>query len=342
MKKKFMLIGFILFTNILFGQNKVDSLIKQGIKCHDLRQYISAIDFYKKALEIEPNSSKANYEIAMTYMYTGDYEKSIKHSDIVINLNDEHLLMAITTKGSSLDCLGRTDESIKLFKEGIKKFGDNYLLYYNLGCDYYSKKDYDNALEALQNAIKAKRDHASSHLMLGYVMAGLNKKVQSLLCLHYFLFLEPGSERSKTAYKLLQQQFLGNVEKDKDKQNHVNIFMDPNQKDKEFGTADLLLSMMGAATTFEPHKGKTEDEIFIDNTKSLFHFLGEVKKKENVGLWWDTYVPFFASLAESENMEAYCYYISKSSNAKAVDWLKNNSDKVDRFTKWMRINKIAK
>lgn len=336
MKKQVLIIGLVLISTLIYSQINVDSLVQKGIQCHDNGQFDKAIETYKTALEIEPNSPLINYEIAMTYMYAKDYINSIKHSDKVIDLNDKYILPAYITKGSCLDYMGKTQESIQLFEEGIKKFGDNHLLYYNLGCNYYNLKEYDKAEQALINAIKTKSDHASSHLLLGYLMTNKSQKVQSLLCLHYFLFLEAKSERAKTAYNLLQKQFGGNVERDKDKPDHLNIFVDPNQSENEFGAGNLMISMLEATKSLEENKGKSEDELFIENTTSFFKILGELKKKKNTGLWWDFYVPFFYDIAKSEHIDTYCYYISQSSSDTARDWLKSNETEIYEFNKWLK------
>ncbi|TLX74570.1 tetratricopeptide repeat protein [Labilibacter sediminis] len=335
MRKQFLILVFFIFSTLVYSQTKVDSLVSVGIKYHDAGEYDKAIDAYKSALEIEPNSALVNAEISLTYMYAKDYKKSIKHCDKVIDLDDKYLLQAYNTKGSCLDYLGKTKESIKLFKKGIKKFGDHHLLYYNLGYNYYNLKEYDNAEKALINAINTKSDHASSHLLLGYLMSDKNQKVQSLLSLHYFLFLEPHSSRAKTAYHLLLEQFGGNVSRDTDKPNQINIFLDPNQTDAEFGAADLMISMLEASKTLEENKGKSDEELFIDNTTSFFKILGELKKKNNIGLWWDFYVPLFYDIAKSKHIDTYCYYISHSTNDKAKEWLNNNGNKIEEFDNWL-------
>ena len=336
MKKPYLFPGLLLFTLSLFGQAKIDSLIQQGVYLHDAGQYDKAIEIYKKALAMDPNSDLANYEISYTYMSAKDYENSIKHSSKVIELNKDYVLQAYLTKGSSLDYLGKTNESIKLFEKGLKKFGDDHLLYYNLGYDYYKINNYDKAEEAFFNAIKTNPTHASSHLMLAQLMADLNKNVQSLLCLHYFLLLEPNTERSKTAFRLLEKQFGGNVEKDKEKPNQINILVGIDQMDSEFGPANLMISMLEASKSIEENKGKSEEQLFVENTKSFFEILGELKKNKNKGLWWDFYVPFFNDLASSDHIDTFCYYITQSSKDKSLEWLQNNNPKIVLFDQWLK------
>ena len=336
MKKQIFIIGLLLFPTLIYSQSNIDSLVQIGIQYHDNRQFDKAIETYKTALEIEPNSALIHHEIALTYMYAKEYEKSIMHCDEIIKLDDKYLLQAYDTKGSCLDYLGEPKKAIKLFKKAIKKFGDYYLLYYNLGYTYYNLNEFDKAEEALINAINSKPDHASSHLLLAYLMMDKNQRVQSLLCLHYFLFLEPNSERAKIAYILLHEQFGGNVEIEKNNPNQINIFFDPNQSETEFGAADLMISMLEASKFLEENDGKSKEEMFIENTTSFFKVLEELKNKKNNGLWWEVYVPMFYDIAKSEHIDTYCYYISQSTNDKAIEWLNDNEAKIYQFDEWLK------
>lgn len=335
MKKHFLIFGLLLLSTFLYSQISVDSLVEVGIQYHDNGEFIQAIETYKTALDIEPNSPLVNYEIALTYMYAGDYQNAIKHSDKVIKKNDKYLLQAYLVKGSCLDYLGKTKESIKLFKKGIKKFGDDHLLYYNLGYNYYNIKEFDKAEKAFIKAINTKANHASSHLFLGYLMYEKNQRVQSLLSLHFFLLLEPNSERSQNAYNLLQSQLSGGVEKNQEEPGKIDIFLSPDQLKSEFGTIDVMITILEASKSLEENEGKSDDQMFIENTTSFFKILGEHKTKENTGFWWDFYVPFFYLIAESEHIDTYCYYISQSTKETAVDWLKENEKRVTDFAKWL-------
>lgn len=336
MKKQILLLWLLSVSTLIFSQTNIDSLVQVGVQYHDDGQYDKAIETYKTALAADPNSALANYEISMTYLSINDYENALKHSDKVIRLNNGHLLAAYMAKGTCLDYMGKTKESIKLFKKGIKKFGDHYLLYYNLGYDYYKLKEYDKAEEFIIKAIKSNPEHASSHLMLGHIMAEKKQRVQSLLCLNYFLFLEPNSERAKTAYAMLKNQFGGHVVRDKDKPEQINIYISADQKNEDFRAAELMVSMLEASSKLEKNKEKTEEELFIMNTTSFFKILGEFKKEKDTGIWWDFYIPFFYSLAESEHIDTFCYYISQSSNTKAQEWLNDNNDRLIQFGTWLK------
>ncbi|MDF4203800.1 tetratricopeptide repeat protein [Maribacter sp. SA7] len=319
----------------LFSQNNLEDYVKEGIEHHDNGDYDNAIASYSKALDVDPKSTLAHYEMSLSYFSKGNYEEAVKYSDFVLKQNEDYLLEATLTKGSSLDMLGKTKESIKLFEKAIKQKRIHYLLHFNLGINYYKLNDLDKAEEQLLKAIELNPNHSSSHLILSYIHNQKGNTVQTLLASHYFLFLEPDSERSKIAYQNLQNNFGGNVTKDPEKPNNINILLSINN-DKQFGAAELMISMLEASKSLEENKDKTKDEMFIKNTESFFKILGELKEDNNKKVWWKFYIPFFYDLAKSDHLETYCNYISQIENEEALKWLAVNNDKLVAFDQWLR------
>lgn len=334
---RYLLIGLVLLFNVanLIAQPNVEDFVKEGIQYHDSGQYGKAIETYKKALEIDPQSLLVHYEIALSYFSNEDYEEAIEHADVILKQKSEYMLQAYIAKGSALDALGQTEESIELLEEAVKQTEGHCLLYYNLGLDYFKIENADKAEENVLKAIEANPGHSSSHLLLATIHYQKRNTVQTLLAIHYFLFLEPNSQRSLDGYQVLQENLTKNVSKDAKKTNTINIAVAPN-KDSQFGAAELMVSMLEASRSLEKNEGKTEDEMFVENTGSFFRILGELKTNENTGIWWTLYTPFFYDIAQSEHLETYCKYISQSSNENAKKWLADNEEKLSRFTAWVK------
>jgi len=328
----------LLFISIQgFSQSSIEDFVKEGIQYHDTGDYDKAIETYEKALEINPTSALVNYEIALSYFSKGDYKKAIKYSDIVLNQNAEYMLQAYTTKGSALDVLGKTKKSIKLFEKAIRQTKGHYLLYYNLAINYYKINNFDQAEENVIKAIESNPNHPSSHLMLANIHNQKGNAVQTLLATHFFLFLEPGTKRSVEAYQILQENFGGNVSKDGTKPNTINIMLSPNA-DNQFGAVELMISLLEASNSLDENKGKTRDEMFVENTESFFKTLGELKKEKNKEIWWTFYTTFFYDLAKSEHLETYCKYITQGDNESSKKWLIEHEDKLAEFDKWLNNN----
>tara|TARA_R100000935_G_scaffold15425_1_gene30764 strand:- start:39070 stop:40089 length:1020 start_codon:yes stop_codon:yes gene_type:complete len=319
------------------AQTSVEDVVREGMQYHDNGEFDKAIETYNKAFKIEPKSMLVNYEIALSYFTKGDYEAAIEYSDVILKNDDDFLLQAYVTKGSALDMLGKTKESIKLFEKGIKKLDPHYLIFYNLALNYYKIKDFDNAEKNLVKSIETNPNHPSSHLMLANIHDQKGNEVQTLLAAHYFLFLEPDTDRSKSAYAMIQENFGGNVSKDSEKPNSINITLTPNDDD-QMGAAEMMVAMLEASKSTEENKGKTDDELFIENTESFFTVMGELKKKRNKEIWWTFYTPFFYDLAKSNHMTTYCKYISQIGNENSVAWLNENGEKLDDFDAWLKNN----
>ena len=318
-----------------FGQDALDSLVNLGIRDHDQGNYEDALSFYNQALALNPESPLVNYEMALTYMHMRDFENTIRHADVVIDQDGDFVLPAYLAKGSALDYLGKTKQSIKLFQKAIAKFGDHYLLNYNLALDYYKVKEYNKAMDLLVKGIGTNQKHPGSHFLLGATMDDLDKRVQSLLSLYYFLLLEPNTERSKTAYSLLAEQFSGYVTQEKDGQGDTKTFISLNVPDSEFGPADMMISLLQASKTLDENKNKTEAQLFAINTISFFKTLGELNSGKYKGLWWDFYIPFFTKLANSKHMDTYCNLIRQSDDAISAQWVKDNESKIQDLREWL-------
>lgn len=88
---------------VALGQQSIDSLVRIGIAFHDEGDYQNAMEAYGQALELNPDSPLANYEMALTCMNLKDYDNCLFHCDKVIKQNGDHLLYAYVVKGSCLD-----------------------------------------------------------------------------------------------------------------------------------------------------------------------------------------------------------------------------------------------
>jgi tetratricopeptide (TPR) repeat protein len=231
-----------------------------------------------------------------------------------------------------LDLSGKPKEAIKIYKEAIKDFPNNHLIYYNLAYTSYNIQEYKDAEGALQKALKIKSSHASSHILLAYVMDDQGNRVKSLLALYNFLLLEPKGKRAKAAYEMLDSKLKMGVKKENE--NTTIVTMSDNKESDEFRAAELMLSLLEASKNLEKNEGKTEYELFSANTNSFFSVLGELKKN-NKGFWWNYYVEFFYSMTKANHIDAFSYYIMQSRNDENVNsWIKTNKEKIDALSKW--------
>jgi tetratricopeptide (TPR) repeat protein len=324
------LLLFIVLSIGSFAQQTAKDMIAKGVELHDNGDYKAALEQYFKALELEPKSDLANYEVATTYFAMKDYDKAIDYSRKVIDARSVYSDGAYIMEGSALDIQGKAKQAIGVYKKGIAAYPSNHLLYYNLALTQFNQKDYSDIEENLRKALEIKSTHASSHLLLGYVMEDKGRRVPALLAFYNFLLLEPQGSRAVQVYTAIQNLFKKGITKSGDKNINISVSTD---KEDEFSSTEMMLSLLGASDNLEKNEGKTESRLFIDKTTMLFGLLKEDDKKK--GFWWNFYVNFYSSLMKAGHGEAFANYVCQSGGDKAVTvWLKDNTDKMDAFAKW--------
>lgn len=330
--KRIILLFLFLIPLVVFGQEEIETIVKAGIELHEAGKYEEAVEKYKEALKIDKQSSLVNYEIGYAYFAMKEYKKSIKYLDKVIKKNDGFLKEAYTVKGSCVDLLGKPKEAIEVYNKAIEKFPDDYLLYFNTALTQYNSNDLAGAENNLINAIYLKPTHPTSNYLLGVIKADQGRKIESFLALNFFLLIEPNSGRSKDALVLLRKTMGAGVTQKEDKNIEINLNLTEEKDD--FSAANMMLSLMAASSMIEENKDKTPQELFYENTNSIFEMLSE-DKKDKEGLWWDLYVDFYSKLVTSKNTEAYCYFISQSNGEAEAKWIDEHQTEMKQFIDWL-------
>ena len=99
----------------------------------------------------------------------------------------------------------------------------------------------------------------------------------------------------------------------------ININISENT-DPTFMAAELSLAILDLTKGKDLDKDeKSDDEEEVEMTKqelliykltSYYSILGELNEEETKGIFWEFYIPKFYKLAESDHMEAFCYFKS--------------------------------
>ena len=333
-KKILMLIFTILISQYSIAQ-ETGSLIQSGNTLRNSDSSQQAIKVYKKILKNDKNSSITNYEIAYTYLTINDYSNAIKYSNRVIKSKSEKTVDAYIIKGSALDYMGKSKKSIKLYSKAINLYPNNYLLNYNIGVTYYNNNQPLNAKIYFLKSIELDKLQPSSHFMLGLLMNEIGDRVQSMLSLYFFLMLEPNTDRSVEAHKLLMSLWKKSIEVDTTKTKSFKIIYNPKTSGDDFNTIDLSISTIYANNIWKNRLINTDYMLLTSNTVSFFNLIGDYKdfKKD---IWHNLYIRFFNDLFINNQVEPFCYYISATCDDLIINsWLESNRDKIETFSRWV-------
>jgi Tfp pilus assembly protein PilF len=329
------LIICLFFCQAQAQNTELEKHVAKGVDLHDKGDYSAAIREYEKALKIDAGSPLAHSEMATTYFAMKQYDKSIEHCDKVIEAGTRYVDNAYVTKGSALDMQGKPQEAIKAYQKGIKNNPKNHFLHYNLALTSFNIKEYDQAEKALEKSLRLNPAHASSHLLMAYVMREKEDRVKALLAIYNFRMLEPPGDRAKTALSVADKLMKNGVVREDPK--HTSIFMSGPKTDTSdhFSAANFMLSILEAGKDVDKTKKRSDAEVFMGNSKAFLSLLGTLRKNDT-GFWWDYYVDFYSALmTDKDRAEAFGYLISVSWDDKDVTaWVKKNKSKMDELGKW--------
>src|SRR5690554_4517912 len=347
---------FAIFLIALFGlkahsQNStVDELIQEGVELHDLGEYEEAIDRYLEVLEMDSTSLLAIYEISLSYLALKDFENSMEYSTRVIDSGHEQLsLGAYAVKSEALAEMDRVDEAIAMLQKGLNTFGDEYLLHFNLALNYYKKGDTNKTLEHVKRAIDVDKTHSGAFLLYAYTLNDKGLWVQGILSFQMFLLLEPDSRRSKNAFEELLQTMQIRKRSEPLERSFIQQQLMRNQPDTALHANEIpplsiegglnrnlvyhaITTMLDSLTT----SGEETDEFtqFKAVNKAILDVLEKESLKNEEGIFWTFYVPFFSHIAESSYYDTFCRYISVSYYPESLEWWQQNPDAAVNFVIW--------
>ncbi|MEM6346078.1 MAG: tetratricopeptide repeat protein [Bacteroidota bacterium] len=324
--------------NPLWSQtDEVRKLIQEGIELHDKRLYAAAIERYKEAIKLDPNSAAAYYEMAYSYALMGETKKSIKNANKVLKLGGSLEGQAYMLKANLLDDMGKTSKALKTYEIALAENPDDYLMHFNYGISLVRAQMLERGEIALLNGAQLNPSHPSGHYILGLIMTDKGEYAQAIMSLYYFLLLEPEGERADKAHELLMQNIVGNATKEED--GSINITLNALTATGTFATANTLISLLGAAADeINKEKGieRSPAQLNNDRFKNAFNYLMELdadNPTEAEQIWLDLYVDFYRKLLEEEqHLETASFLVQGPGDDDEVkEWLLGHQKEVQRL-----------
>ena len=309
------------FINIS-AQTSTEKLIRQGVSLHDKGQYKEAIEFYEKSLAETPSSMSAIYEMSLSYLQLKDYNKALNLSSKVIAAGFQPLSMdAYIVKGTALANMDKMTDAIKTFNEAVSRCGDEYLLHFNLGLCYFNNKNNQMAVLHLRKAIEIDATHASAFLLYGYALNDMGRWLQSFYSFHFFLLLEPNTERSKDVFGEMLDILNAKLETGSE-----SLSMEEG--------VDRQAIYKEIQRIKAKYNNKDQYSFFVEASKLIFFSLAQLQNDTQSGLLWYFFVPTYEEILGSGHFDTYCKYISVTYFPESLSWWDKNKTQVDNFIEW--------
>lgn len=319
------IIIFILLLTALSikAQTSSEKLIREGVSLHDRGRYNDAIKCYEEALKVNPTSMSAVYEMSLSYLKLKNYDRAVSLSSKVINANFQPLLMdAYIIKGTAQANMDKINDAIKTLNEGVSRCGDEYLLHFNLGLCYFNSKDNKMAAFHLRKAIEIDATHSSAFLLYAYALNDLDQWVQSFYAFHFFLLLEPNTERSKDAFGEMYDILNAKLE-----QGSVRLAPEDGI-DRNWLYKNIELKKPKGTDSASQYF------FFVEASKLIFFTVAQMQNDSQSGLLWFFFVPTYEEILGSGHFDTYCRYVSVAYFPESLTWWNKNKTQVDNFIEW--------
>lgn len=349
MKRFLFLLVFLTITSTTFAQNieQAKKLIEEGIKLHDAGEYDNAIEKYNEALNADKDNLFALAEKGLTLHYLKKYKESIECCKLAIekHSDDPNLITVYVTYGNSLDLINKTDQSIELYDQGIKKFPDYYQLHFNKGVSLNSVARYEEAIQAFKASLKLQPRHPGSHNGLAVALDLSKQRIPAVLAYCAYLAIDPMGRFAKNNITNANNIFNSFISSEGPNKINIKLFssskVNKEDEDDNFMSAELFFSISqinlkdskDSNIVIEKTDSLNKSQLFKKNLENLCKSTAE--KGKNKGFIWDYYVPYFQEMSKKDFIETFAYLANYSQKEPyTLEWLQKNQDKVKDFIEW--------
>lgn len=148
------------------GPGDAQQHYRAGVSYYDSGDYEKAIEAYKQALQLSPNSEEVYYHLGMAYGSLGRYKEAIAAYNRAIRINPDYAA-AYYNLGHAYSNLKQYDRAIRAFRQAIHYEPDNIEAYFALGYAYFDSRKDAEAAAAFEEAIRRKPDNPYAYFNLG-------------------------------------------------------------------------------------------------------------------------------------------------------------------------------
>ncbi len=193
------------FAVVLFHLVQHDGGLREYINAGDglqqNKKYDEALSFYRKALAVDPDYSKAHAAMAHAYSEMGRWDEARGHYEAAI-ASDPRNSFAYTNLGMFYDKRGDLDRAEALFNKAIEVKPNNPQAHNNLGMIYGKKGQMDKAREHFEISLKLNPGSVRAMTNLGLVLYRSGEKSRARDLWRQALAIDPSFPPAKQALSL--------------------------------------------------------------------------------------------------------------------------------------------
>ncbi|MCW3083187.1 MAG: hypothetical protein JWP12_553 [Bacteroidetes bacterium] len=308
---------------------EVDSkkIIQKGVDLHDAEKYDEAIAEFKKVNKNDTNFVLASIELANSYIANKQDSLAVIVIDQASVLPSSYSPTLLLYKANALDNMKKSDDAMKLYQEGIKKYPLNNSFYYELGVLKFKQEKYVEAQDYFEQSIKINPYHAASHHQMAMLALKQGKLIPAMLAWQFYLLVDNSSDRAKA--------IIGELEKmAKNEYEFTDVVkVEALGEQDDFSELEALVRSKVALST----KYKSKLSVKFNITKQLQLICEKITTvKSDKGFYMRFYAPIYEGIQKKDYFEPFAYNIlSGVGNSDVDSWMKKHKKDSDEFAEWL-------
>lgn len=159
----------------------VDLYLRLGCRAYAIGLVDPAIEWFEKALQIDPENIDALKNMGLSLMEKGKYEEAIEFFDAVLDREDSDV-EAWKNKGICLDEIERYDEAIRCYDMALSIDSEKIEIWNNKGVCFDRKGKYKEALKCFNKALEINNGVAELWNNKGIIFYRMGKYKEAIDC----------------------------------------------------------------------------------------------------------------------------------------------------------------
>ncbi|HJQ71532.1 MAG TPA: tetratricopeptide repeat protein [Blastocatellia bacterium] len=159
------------------GSKEILEIQRTGASYYNRGEYEKAIAAYKRAIEIDRDSTEIYFHLGMAYSSLGKYKEAVEAYTRAVRIKPDYAA-AHYNLGHAYSNLNRHEKAVKAFRQSIRYEPDNVEAYVALANAYFDSGNQERAFDTFEAAINRWPDNPYAYYRLGlvYFPAGLHAR----------------------------------------------------------------------------------------------------------------------------------------------------------------------
>ena len=318
---------------------EIEARIRAGVGQFERGELAAARASFEAVLTDRPDHVVAIYELAFTHFRQGDRERALEILDDAIARQLPVTAEYYSLAASLLDTMGRIDESVERFEQGVAAFPDHHLLRLNFGITQLARLSQPDAARAsFEQAITMLPDHPTAHFYLGQIYAREGKTAAAVLALATGIGFDNQQQRVAAAVNIIKQLMTGSVRFLEDGTPVIVTTLDYMAGPTTVENFSASVSMhYGAGLALQRKtEGDLSYEPFAIALALIVNDFARADFGENPPFAVEHYRQFFGPMNAGGYDMAYAHLILAPLNPQVASmWAQENGEKIQAFRDWV-------